>query len=51
MIEEILDLKTINKDSEISYIFNFSKIDKVHLQSPSLIKIKRREDRLKHFTI
>ena len=50
MIEEILDLKTINKGSEISYIFNFSKIDKVHLQSPSLIKIKKREDRLKHFT-
>ena len=49
MIEEILDLKTINKGSEISYIFNFSKIDKVHLQSPSLIKIKKREDRLKHF--
>ena len=51
MIEEILDLEKINKDSEISYIFNFSKFDKVHLQSPSLIKIKRREDRLKHFTI
>ena len=50
MIEEILDLETINKDSEISYIFNFSKFDKVHLQSPSLIRIKKREDRLKHFT-
>ena len=50
MIEEILDLETINKDSEISYIFNFSKFDNVHLQSPSLIRIKKRADRLKHFT-
>ena len=50
MIDEILDLETINKDSEISYIFNFSKFDKVHLQSPSLIRIKKREDRLEHFT-
>ena len=28
MIEEILDLETINKDSEISYIFNFQNLIK-----------------------
>ena len=49
MIEEILGLDKINKNSEVDYIFNFSKFDQVHLQSPSLIKIKETTDRQKHF--
>tara|TARA_B100001121_G_scaffold149390_1_gene130780 strand:+ start:16164 stop:17795 length:1632 start_codon:yes stop_codon:yes gene_type:complete len=49
MIEEILSLNKINRESDIDYNFNFSKFDKVHLQSPSLIKIKETKDRQKHF--
>jgi len=49
MIEEILSLDKINRESDIDYNFNFSKFDKVHLQSPSLIKIKETKDRQKHF--
>ena len=49
MIEEILSLDKINRESDIEYNFNFSKFDKVHLQSPSLIKIKETKDRQKHF--
>ena len=49
MIEEILSLDKINRESGIDYNFNFSKFDKVHLQSPSLIKIKETKDRQKHF--
>jgi len=49
VIEEILGLDKINKNSEVDYIFNFSKFDQVHLQSPSLIKIKETTDRQKHF--
>ena len=49
MIEEILNLDKINRESDIDYNFNFSKFDKVHLQSPSLIKIKETKDRQKHF--
>ena len=49
MIEEILNLDKINRESDIEYNFNFSKFDKVHLQSPSLIKIKETKDRQKHF--
>lgn len=49
MIEEILGLDKINKNSEVDYIFNFSKFDQVHLQSPSLIKINETTDRQKHF--
>jgi len=49
VIEEILNLDKINRESDIEYNFNFSKFDKVHLQSPSLIKIKETKDRQKHF--
>tara|TARA_B100000925_G_C22007712_1_gene474480 strand:+ start:2416 stop:4047 length:1632 start_codon:yes stop_codon:yes gene_type:complete len=49
VIEEILSLDKINRESDIEYNFNFSKFDKVHLQSPSLIKIKETKDRQKHF--
>lgn len=51
MIEEILGLDKINKNSEIDYIFNFSKFNQVHLQSPSLIKIKETTNRQKHFIL
>tara|TARA_B100001939_G_scaffold347661_1_gene370019 strand:- start:1436 stop:3067 length:1632 start_codon:yes stop_codon:yes gene_type:complete len=51
VIEEILGLDKINKNSEVDYIFNFSKFDQVHLQSPSLIKIKETTNRQKHFIL
>ena len=49
MIEEILNLEKVNRKSDINYIFNFSKIDNVHLQSPSLIKLGEQKDRQIHF--
>ena len=39
MIHKILNLEKINNSSDINYIFNFSKIENIHIQSPSLIKI------------
>ena len=49
MIEEILNLEKVNRKSDIDYIFNFSKINGVHLQSPSLIKLGEQKDRQKHY--
>lgn len=49
MIEEILNLEKVNRKSDINYIFNFSKINGVHLQSPSLIKLGEQKDRQKHY--
>ncbi len=49
MIEEILNLEKINRKSDINYLFNFSKIDNVHIQSPSLIKLGEQKDRQIHF--
>ena len=49
MIEEILNLEKVNRKSDINYIFNFSKINGVHLQSPSLIKLGEQKERQKHY--
>ena len=50
MINEILEVNKISKKTNFEYIFNFSKIEKIHIQSPSLIKIKDPEERAKYFT-
>ena len=50
MINEILEVNKITKKTNFEYIFNFSKIEKIHIQSPSLIKIKDPEKRAKIFT-
>jgi len=49
MIENILNLKEINKSSDIEYSFSFSKIDGVHIQSPSLIQVKDKDTRTRLF--
>ena len=49
MINHILNTDYIKDECEIDYIFNFSKIDDVHLQSPSLIKVNNLKERQKHF--
>ena len=49
MIHKILNLEKINNSSEINYIFNFSKIENIHIQSPSLIKISDLKSREKYF--
>ena len=49
MINEILEISKISKETSFEYIFNFSKIESVHLQSPSLIKIKDPKERQVHF--
>ena len=49
MINEILEISKISKETNVEYIFNFSKIESVHLQSPSLIKIKDPKERQVHF--
>ncbi len=49
MIDYILNTDYIKKECEIDYIFNFSKMSGVHLQSPSLIKVKNLGERQKHF--
>ena len=50
MINEILEVNKISKKTNFEYIFNFSKIEKIHIQSPSLIKIKDSKERAKYFT-
>ena len=40
MIDKLLNLEELNKATGQNYFFTFSKIDNVHLQSPSLIKLK-----------
>ena len=49
MIDKLLNLKELNKDTDHDYSFTFSKIEGVHLQSPSLIKFKNSDDRKVHF--
>ncbi len=49
MIENILNLKEINKNSDIKYSFSFSKIDGVHIQSPTLIQVKDKDTRTRLF--
>ena len=49
MIDKLLNLKELNKDTDHDYSFTFSKIEGVHLQSPSLIKFKNSNDRKVHF--
>ena len=49
MIDKLLNLKELNKDTDHDYSFTFSKIEGVHLQSPSLIKFKNSYDRKVHF--
>lgn len=49
MIDKLLNLKELNKDTGHDYSFTFSKIEGVHLQSPSLIKFKNSDDRKVHF--
>ena len=49
MIDKLLNLKELNKDTGHDYSFTFSKIEGVHLQSPSLIKFKNSNDRKVHF--
>ena len=49
MIHKILNLEKINNSSDINYIFNFSKIENIHIQSPSLIKISDLKSREKYF--
>ena len=49
MIDKLLNLKELNKETDHDYSFTFSKIDGIHLQSPSLIKFKNSNDRKVHF--
>ena len=49
MIDKLLNLKELNKDTDHNYSFTFSKIEGIHLQSPSLIKFKNSNDREVHF--
>ena len=49
MIDKLLNLKELNKDTDHNYSFTFSKIEGIHLQSPSLIKFKNSNDRKVHF--
>ncbi len=49
MIDKLLNLKELNKDTDHNYSFTFSKIEGIHLQSPSLIKFKNSNDRKFHF--
>ncbi len=49
MIDKLLNLKELNKDTNHDYSFTFSKIEGIHLQSPSLIKFKNSNDRKVHF--
>lgn len=49
MIDKLLNLKELNKDTDHDYSFTFSKIEGIHLQSPSLIKFKNSNDRKVHF--
>ena len=49
MIDKLLNLKELNKETDHDYSFTFSKIDGIHLQSPSLIKYKNSNDRKVHF--
>ena len=49
MIDKLLNLKELNKDTDHDYSFTFSKIEGIHLQSPSLIKFKNSNDREVHF--
>ena len=49
MIDKLLNLKELNKDTGHDYSFTFSKIEGIHLQSPSLIKFKNSNDRKVHF--
>ena len=49
MIDKLLNLEELNKATGQNYFFTFSKIDNVHLQSPSLIKLKNSDERKFHF--
>lgn len=49
MFASILNVDEINKRLETPFTFNFSKIQNVHIQSPSLVRIKNKDERQSHF--
>ncbi len=49
MFASILNVDEINKRLDTPFTFNFSKIENVHIQSPSLVRIKNKDERQSHF--
>ena len=45
MLNEILELKKLNKNFKFDFIFNFSKLKDVDIQSPSLIQFNDQKER------
>ena len=49
MLDEILELKKLNENFKFDFIFNFSKLKDVDIQSPSLIQFNDQKERELYF--
>ena len=49
MLNEILELKKLNENFKFDFIFNFSKLKDVDIQSPSLIQFNDQKERELYF--